>query len=66
MKLAKTALLKARVSELERVIGQKQLEVDYLQKLLELASADLGYDLKKSIEQRLLNGSDTFDPKATK
>lgn len=62
----KTARLKARVSELEQIIGQKQLELDFLHKLIELASEDLGYDLKKSIEQRRSNGSVNTDPKATK
>jgi len=62
----KTQQLKARIKDLEQVIGQKQLELDYVSKLLELASEDLGYDLKKSIEQQLSNGSDPIDPKAAK
>jgi len=38
-----------RIDELERIVGQKQLKIDYLQKLFELAESDLGFDLKKNI-----------------
>ncbi|MEX2234231.1 MAG: transposase, partial [Cyclobacteriaceae bacterium] len=34
----KTERLQQRVAELERTIGQKQLEIDFLNKLLEIAS----------------------------
>ena len=53
----KTKKLYARVSELERIIGQKQLELDFKDKLIELASQAIGYDIKKKHEQQLLNGS---------
>lgn len=43
----KTKLLQQRVAELERVVGQKQLEIDYLTVCLEVASEEVGYDLKK-------------------
>ena len=46
-----------RVAELERTIGQKQLQIDYLEKLLELAAEELGQDLKKILEARQSNGS---------
>lgn len=46
----KTLKLNQRVAELERVIGQKQLEIDYLNKLIELACKDFGVDLKKNLE----------------
>lgn len=46
----KTLKLNQRVAELERVIGQKQLEIDYLNKLIELAGKDFGVDLKKNLE----------------
>ncbi len=54
----KTKKLYARVAELERIIGQKQLEIDFKDKLIELASKEIGYDIKKKHEQQLLNGSD--------
>ena len=53
----KTQLLQQRVAELERVIGQKQLQIDVLDKHLELASEELGYDIKKKYALPRLNGS---------
>ncbi|MBB3837089.1 transposase-like protein [Runella defluvii] len=44
----KTKALLERNAELERIIGQKQLKIDYLEKLIEIASSDLKIDLKKS------------------
>lgn len=44
----KTQQLLHQVAELERIIGQKQLEIDYLNKTLEVASDEVGFDLKKS------------------
>lgn len=44
----KTKALLERNAELERIIGQKQLKIDYLEKLIEIASTDLKIDLKKS------------------
>jgi transposase len=43
----KTLALQERVAELERIVGQKQLEVDYLNRMLSLLSEELGYDVKK-------------------
>ena len=43
----KTKTLLERNAELERIIGQKQLKIDYLEKLIEIASEDLKIDLKK-------------------
>ncbi len=44
---AKTLLLLNKVAELERKLGQKQLQIDYLEKLLELGSEEVGFDIKK-------------------
>lgn len=52
----KTKVLLSKVAELERVIGQKQLAIDFNDKLLELASKEVGYDIKKKYEQQLSNG----------
>jgi transposase len=53
----KTMLLQQRVAELERIIGQKQLEIDYLDKVLEISSDEMGFDLKKNFSAKLSNGS---------
>lgn len=55
----KTQRLQQQVAELERKIGQKQLEIDFLNKLLEIGSEELGFDLKKNFSTKLSNGTDT-------
>lgn len=52
----KTLYLQQRLGELERIIGQKQMEIDYLNKALEISSEEVGYDLKKKYEQQRLSG----------
>jgi transposase len=49
--------LRQRLAELERIVGQKQLEIDFLNKLLEIGSSELGFDLKKSFSLPPLNGT---------
>jgi transposase len=44
----KTQELLKRVAELERTLGQKQLVIDYQDKLLEVASKELEIDIKKN------------------
>jgi transposase len=53
----KNSELCKRIAELERVVGQKQLEIDFLNKLLEIGSGELGFDLKKSFNPPPLNGT---------
>jgi transposase len=53
----KIMLLQQRVAELERIIGQKQLEIDYLDKVLEIGSDEMGFDFKKNFSAKLSNGS---------
>ena len=53
----KNSELQKRVAELERVVGQKQLEIDFLNKLLEIGSSELGFDLKKNFNIPLSNGT---------
>ena len=45
-----------RQAELERIIGQKQMEIDFLNKLLEIGSHELKIDLKKSFFDLLYTG----------
>ena len=46
-----------RIRELERAVGQKQLKIDYLEKLIEVAGKDLGMDLKKNSDTRPSSGT---------
>jgi len=54
--------LQQRIAALERVVGQKQLEIDFLNKLLEIGSSELGFDLKKSFSPPPLNGTGSVKP----
>lgn len=40
--------LETKVQELERAVGQKQLYIDYMEKMMEIAKDDLGIDIKKN------------------
>ncbi len=51
--------LQQRLAALERIVGQKQLEIDFLNKLLEIGSKELGFDLKKSFSSPPSNGTGT-------
>jgi transposase-like protein len=39
--------LKKKISELERAVGQKQVKIDYLEKMIELTEEDLEIKIKK-------------------
>ena len=49
--------LEKKVAELEAALGRKQMEIDYLNKLIEIAGQDLGTDLKKNISIAALAGT---------
>ncbi len=49
----KTQELLQRISELERILGQKQMIIDFNERLLEIASKELEIDLKKNFSQKL-------------
>jgi|SRR5476651_923784 len=43
----KVLLLKQEVAELQRVVGEKQLKMDFLEKMIKLAEDEYGLDIKK-------------------
>ena len=49
--------LEAKVKDLERAVGQKQLMIDYLEKMMEIAKDDLGIDIKKNSSTPQSTGS---------
>ena len=55
--------LEKKIRELEAALGRKQLEIDYLNKLIEIAGEDMGIDLKKSIDMPALDGSEKIKHK---
>jgi transposase len=50
--------MQERIKELERAVGQKQLKIDFLEKMIEIAGEDLKIDIKKKLSTRLSNGLD--------
>ena len=55
----KSQMLQQRVAELERIVGQKQLELDFLNKLFDIGSQELGFDIKKNLSTKLSSGTGT-------
>src|SRR5699024_2383639 len=49
--------LQHKIAELERMLGQKQIKVDFLQKMVELAEEEYDIDLKKKSSGNPLRGS---------
>jgi transposase len=43
----KNKKLQERIAELERAVGQKQMRIDILEKMIEVGEKELGVDLKK-------------------
>jgi transposase-like protein len=54
----KISILYERISELERNVGKKQLEIEFLNKVVEICSDKLGYDVKKKSITMQLNGTE--------
>lgn len=52
-----------RIAELERALGQKQMKIDYLEKMMELASTELDIDIKKNFNTSQLGGSGNTEKK---
>ena len=53
--------LEARVKELERAVGQKQMNIDFLEKMIELADEHFDIDIKKNSNTQHSGGSKTTE-----
>lgn len=53
--------LRERIKELERVVGQKQLQIEFQQKVIELAEQTYDVDIKKKLSSKLSCGSGPTD-----
>jgi transposase len=54
---AKIAALKAQVAELQRIIGEKQVLLEFKDKMIELAEEVYGVDIKKKLELQPSSGT---------
>ena len=53
----KIKALEERIKELERIVGQKQLLLEFQDKMIEIAEADYGVDIKKKAGSKLSSGT---------
>jgi transposase-like protein len=53
------AALLAKVAELERIIGQKQIQLEFKDKMIDLAEQDYGVDIKKKYSEEPCSGTGT-------
>jgi transposase-like protein len=50
--------LQKRIEELERIVGQKQLNIDFLEKMIEITKEQYGIDIKKKSDILPSSGSE--------
>ena len=55
---SKLQALEQRVKELEQKLGQKQIKIDFLEKMIEIAEQELKVDIKKKSSTPRSTGSD--------
>jgi len=58
---ARTLALQKRTEELERIIGQKQLLLDYYERMIVIAGEELGVDIKKNFDGTCFSGSSSSE-----
>jgi transposase len=59
----KLKALEQKVKELEQIVGQKQIKIDYLEKMIEIAKDDLNIDIKKNYNTPQSTGSEIIKKK---
>ena len=58
----KIKALEQRIKELERIVGQKQLAIDFNEKMIELAEQRFNIEIKKKFASKPSSGTNTIDP----
>jgi hypothetical protein len=53
----KILALREQVRELERIIGEKQIKLDFQEKMIELAERSYKVDIKKKFTSKLSSGT---------
>jgi transposase len=53
----KIQALKLQIADLERMLGQKQIQLEFKEKMIELAEEIYGVDIKKKLESKLSSGT---------
>ncbi len=55
--------LEQKIKELEQIVGQKQIKIDYLEKMIDIAKEDLNIDIKKNYNTPQWTGSEGIKKK---
>ncbi len=55
--------LSQRVKDLERIVGQKQIKIDYLEKMIDIAKEEFDIDIKKKHNTPQSTGSEKINKK---
>lgn len=55
--------LEQKIKELEQAVGQKQIKIDYLEKMMEIAKTELNIDIKKNFSTPQSTGSESTKKK---
>lgn len=58
--------LEERIKELERIVGQKQLLLEFKDKMIEIAEATYGVEIKKKVGSKRSSGTISTGKNATK
>ena len=53
----KIKYLEKKIKELEQAVGSKQMQIDFLEKMMEIAKEELGIDIKKNYNTPQSSGS---------
>jgi len=56
--MEKTKQLQKQLAQTEQIVGQKQIYIDYLERMLAIASEELKVDIKKNFGTQRSNGSE--------
>lgn len=59
----KMKALEARIKELESAVGRKQIKIEYLEKMMEIAKEELNIDIKKNYATPQSTGSEKTNKK---
>ena len=57
--------MQQKIAELEQAVGHKQMQIDYYKKFVDLASEEVGEDLKKKYDSAASSGSSKTNKKST-
>ncbi|AIT10902.1 transposase [Leptospira santarosai] len=59
---SKLEMLKAKIKELESVVGQKQMKIDFQEKMIDLAEKEYCVDIKKKFGSKRFSGIGKNEP----